>query len=78
MYIKQPVRINGVIYEEWEIKSVCWILETCELTFNIFYYDKDGAGDILTRSISKTCCDEVDVNKLIDEIKAEHKRNIHI
>lgn len=78
MYIKTPVRINGVVYEEWEIKSVCWELDSCILTFDINYYDKDGAGNILHRNVEYTKCGDVDINELIDRIKAEHKRNIHI
>lgn len=78
MYIKTPVRINGVVYEEWEIKSVCWELDSCILTFTIYYYDKDGAGNILSRNVEYTKCGDVDINELIEEIKAEHKKNIHI
>jgi hypothetical protein len=78
MYIKTPVKINGVVYEEWEIRSVCWELDKSVLTFNLHYYDKDGAGEVLHRQLEYSVGKDVDINELTDKIKAEHKGNIHI
>jgi hypothetical protein len=78
MYIKTPVKINGVVYEEWEIRSVCWELDKAVLTFNIYYFDRDGGGNVLHRQVEYSVGTDVNINELTDIIKAEHKRNIHI
>ena len=78
MYIKTPVIINGVSYEEWEIKSVCWLLDSAILTFNVNYYDNDGGGDILQRQLQYSVGEEVNVNELIEKIKLDHTDKLFI
>jgi len=78
MYIKTPVKVNGVVYKEWEIRSVCWELSKSVLTFNVYYFDNDGGFDVLHRELKYSVGTDVNINELTDLIKAEHKNNIHI
>lgn len=78
MYINTPVIINGVSYEEWEIKSVCWLLDSSVLTFHIYYYDRDGGADVLHRQLQYSVGEEVNINELIEQIKLDHRYKLFI
>lgn len=72
MLVHKKVILDDIEYEHYQIKKLEWDLDTMLVGVMVIYYDEQNKTAAKIKTHYFKCEQEVDVNKLIEQVKQIH------
>lgn len=73
MWVHKKVIVDGIEYERYHIKRLEWDLDTLIVGMMVLYYDDEDKEAVKIKTHYFNMGEEVDVNKLIEQVKSLHE-----
>lgn len=72
MWVHKKTIVDGIEYERYHIKRLEWDLDTLIVGVMVLYHDDENKEAVKIKTHYFNMGEEVDVNKLIEQIKILH------